>query len=864
MMLLLSANLFAANIATGVSKTESVAGVASGDLLFVNKNAANLVNMPDYLLGIYSLGAARPGDGPDYDTPAGGLLGLRLGRFSIALHGNRSLDSGLIDLMGAGGGLAYSFSENISLGIYSGFFSVEGQRFIDGNLGMRYRLPFGHEFFTGFGIYNFNFALSALANPVNLNNLAVNYQSVPGLSLQFFRSRFLNMYLASSLALEEDLAEFEISSSVSLEFFRYLTVSGGMVGNDIFAYEHYFASSRLHIPVGDLSINLYAAYEEQGYTHNLPYAPAGLSGGFYVDYAPPLRRLKQEDSDVVVFFKPEKIFSPNGDGRDDSLSILLTHTSLSKVRDYSFAVLNEAGEIIAIKRANLVEIDRNGLYKFPNKFIWNGLDYKDQRVKKGNYSFKLVAVLKDGRQKIWKLGQITLDTEKPAFNVYVKNKNYLLGSEKPFVFFIEDKLKDTVYYNIKVVASNKEVIYEKKISSEQSSFSWFGKIREFTYVDSGTYNFVVAAKDNAGNIRYRTIENIQFYDDKDSISLNMKYDIFSPNGDGRRDELPIQLLSNQRENVISWQVRIVSADRRTEVRAFEGQTHIPDKIIWRGKDAKNKTVPNGVYHLMFSMIDRAGNAHHSLSYRVLLDSKPPELTVKSDQKNFTPDSDGVDDFYFAELKVENLTDIVAYKIRIRDKGKKVIFETSAKDDIPHRFAWDGVLTSGFAVDSFEAYSLEAEVMDAAGNIGKSNMLNFETGLLVRRMSDEVDLGEKFLMLRFPNIAFARRTFKLDAKSLERVKKLGIYLANNPQFHIEVIGHTDSRGSKKYNLKLSRQRANYVRSLLIKANIAPGRIKATGRGEEELLYKEVNEEYRTRNRRFEVKLTLFKSVKNKQK
>jgi outer membrane protein OmpA-like peptidoglycan-associated protein len=51
----------------------------------------------------------------------------------------------------------------------------------------------------------------------------------------------------------------------------------------------------------------------------------------------------------------------------------------------------------------------------------------------------------------------------------------------------------------------------------------------------------------------------------------------------------------------------------------------------------------------------------------------------------------------------------------------------------------------------------------------------------------------------------------------------------------VIGHTDAKGSREYNLKLSQDRADAIRNALIKPfGIAPGRIEAVGLGEEQLL------------------------------
>ena len=51
----------------------------------------------------------------------------------------------------------------------------------------------------------------------------------------------------------------------------------------------------------------------------------------------------------------------------------------------------------------------------------------------------------------------------------------------------------------------------------------------------------------------------------------------------------------------------------------------------------------------------------------------------------------------------------------------------------------------------------------------------------------------------------------------------------------IVGNTDAKGSREYNLKLSQQRADSIRDALINPfGISPSRIEAVGLGEEQLL------------------------------
>ena len=73
-------------------------------------------------------------------------------------------------------------------------------------------------------------------------------------------------------------------------------------------------------------------------------------------------------------------------------------------------------------------------------------------------------------------------------------------------------------------------------------------------------------------------------------------------------------------------------------------------------------------------------------------------------------------------------------------------------------------------------------------------------------------------------------WEIRKDAFEPVEQLYTILDNNPSINIELLAHTDCRGSEKYNKELSQKRANSVRSYLIKKGINQNRITAIGMGE----------------------------------
>lgn len=82
-------------------------------------------------------------------------------------------------------------------------------------------------------------------------------------------------------------------------------------------------------------------------------------------------------------------------------------------------------------------------------------------------------------------------------------------------------------------------------------------------------------------------------------------------------------------------------------------------------------------------------------------------------------------------------------------------------------------------------------------------------------------------------------------------RLATFLAAHPERTVVVEGHTDSLGSADANLMLSQHRADTVRRYLEQRGVAPGRVMASGRGEEAPTADNATATGRQQNRRVEV-------------
>jgi len=83
-------------------------------------------------------------------------------------------------------------------------------------------------------------------------------------------------------------------------------------------------------------------------------------------------------------------------------------------------------------------------------------------------------------------------------------------------------------------------------------------------------------------------------------------------------------------------------------------------------------------------------------------------------------------------------------------------------------------------------------------------------------------------------------------------EVAIVLRDNPYLNLEIQGHTDSRGSAKYNQELSENRAESVMDYLTKAGIGSDRLTAKGYGLTKPAFPNTSPENMAKNRRVELK------------
>ncbi|MBQ1836621.1 MAG: OmpA family protein, partial [Paludibacteraceae bacterium] len=147
------------------------------------------------------------------------------------------------------------------------------------------------------------------------------------------------------------------------------------------------------------------------------------------------------------------------------------------------------------------------------------------------------------------------------------------------------------------------------------------------------------------------------------------------------------------------------------------------------------------------------------------------------------------------------------------------------------------------------------------NISKKGYI-FESGTLHKSESKDKSLNVSIQPItvgaktELHNIFFDFDKSTLKKDSYAELNRLIKFMNENPKVTIELAGHTDSKGSREYNLKLSDARAKSVATYMISKGIEADRITSKGYGPDKPIADNSTDEGRAKNRRTEIIITKY--------
>jgi outer membrane protein OmpA-like peptidoglycan-associated protein len=122
-----------------------------------------------------------------------------------------------------------------------------------------------------------------------------------------------------------------------------------------------------------------------------------------------------------------------------------------------------------------------------------------------------------------------------------------------------------------------------------------------------------------------------------------------------------------------------------------------------------------------------------------------------------------------------------------------------------------------------------------------------TGVSVTRVGDNI-------ILNMPsNVTFGVSQFDVQPEFRNTLRSVALVLQEFNQTLVDIVGHTDSTGSRAYNMQLSQQRATSVSRALAQFGVDPRRFFVAGRGPDVPVADNATEAGRALNRRVEIQI-----------
>jgi outer membrane protein OmpA-like peptidoglycan-associated protein len=122
-----------------------------------------------------------------------------------------------------------------------------------------------------------------------------------------------------------------------------------------------------------------------------------------------------------------------------------------------------------------------------------------------------------------------------------------------------------------------------------------------------------------------------------------------------------------------------------------------------------------------------------------------------------------------------------------------------------------------------------------------------TGVEVQRDGDQIKL------IMPGNITFATDSAEIVSNFYAPLNNLGSSFKQFSQNNIEIVGFTDSTGSRQYNMELSQRRAQSVANYLTAQGVDGARLSTRGAGPDQPIASNATADGRAQNRRVEVNL-----------
>jgi flagellar hook assembly protein FlgD len=407
---------------------------------------------------------------------------------------------------------------------------------------------------------------------------------------------------------------------------------------------------------------------------------------------------------IEPFGEGQNIFSPDGDGNKDTITI----TQTGSVEDlWEAGIYDAAGTLV--RSFNVT----NGK---PEPITWNGTNQDGEIVADGVYSYRIAAVDKAQNSESAELGNIIISTVQPQTALTIGDAWFSPNGDN-----IKDTMGITLVVPVKEGILGWEIVIRDSAGNGQRTISGAGSIpQRIDYDGRGDTGSVLREGVYTADlsVRYRngyvsTAVSPAFTLDITPPRATVKIDdkdqepgkttVFSPNNDGNKDEL---FIIQDGSNELAWlgEIRRAGVSGGAAVRSFRFTGTPQARLVWDGMDNYGALAPDGTYIYELSSTDPAGNTGRSNTVEFEIFTKDTPVLISTDLRSFSPNGDGVRDTINFQPQVQETSGILNWKIEIQNidnstgrplsSAATIVRTISGTNSIPVTVPWNGRTDSG--------------------------------------------------------------------------------------------------------------------------------------------------------------------------
>ena len=339
----------------------------------------------------------------------------------------------------------------------------------------------------------------------------------------------------------------------------------------------------------------------------------------------------------------------------------------------------------------------------PDSILWNGFNADGKLASDAKYKFELSATDFAGNKGVVVAKDtFTLDTKKATLLLSLSDSAFSPNNDKvkdtvQFLPVLKDASGIESYDLVIRNAKNTDIRTIHGTKSLPGSLSWDGKDSSGIVSADGTYHATLIVMTTNGNMISVDSSNFELDTVSPYLAASAPWSAFSPDGDGIQDTIPVTITGCTQENL--WTAEIKDSKNKVVKRcSWKGnvRTGAKDFFEWDGSDESGNRVADGIYSIVISATDEAGNAFSTTMSGFTLDSRETKIYVTAENEGISPNGDKILDTQKFNIKASVPDGILTWKFDIRSENGTSVRSWSDKDsaNLPASIVWDGLDRDG--------------------------------------------------------------------------------------------------------------------------------------------------------------------------